>query len=361
MSRLSLLLVCLSLASPVWAGDKLIPISPAQRAALKISAAPIKADTAAATVGLPALVSIPPAQERMVAAPAAGLLTEVRVAAGDSVRAGQPLAVLRSEELIGAQRDIVQAAVQARLAAETASRDEVLFKEGIIPETRLQASRAAQAQARAMLNERRAWLRLIGLSPAAIGAAERGERLADSVTLAAPMAGVVLEQKAVNGARVAAADALFRVARIDPLWLEIQAPADLAAMVKPGQRVSVADSAAVGTVVSVGRNVNAAQTVPIRARIGNQDGRLRLNQGVTARIEGMAGMRQWHVPVQAIVRVGGQNWVFVERPGGFEPKAVKVLSQSTLYSGIDAPFSGNEMIAVEGVAALKAAWHGTGE
>jgi RND family efflux transporter MFP subunit len=360
MSRLSTLisLWLLALALPAAAGDKMFTLSPAQRAALKVSVAPLSAHAGAVTVGLPARVVIPPAQERLVTAPVAGMVTELRVAAGDPVRAGQTLAVLRGESLIGAQRELAQAAVQAQLARESVKRDEALFQEGIIPESRLQSARAQLAQGEAALRERRAWLRLMGLSESAVKAAERGERLADSVALAAPMDGVVMEVPAVVGARVETTAPLLRLARLDPLWLEIQAPAEVATLVKTGQGVSVPGTAARGSVLSVGRGVSEAQTVPIRARIGNKDGQLRLNQSVSARLEGVAGSRQWRVPVKAIVRQAGQNWVFVERPGGFEPEQVKVLSQSAQQAAIDGPFSGEEKIAVEGVAALKAAWQG---
>ncbi len=365
MPRLLPLLVAVALSWPVHAGDKLIPFTPAQRAALRIATAPIISHAGALAVGLPALVSIPPTQERVVAAPMAGLISEVRVAAGDPVRAGQALAVVRGEALIGAQRELVQAAVQARLADESARRDDALFHDGIIAESRLQAARAAQAQARAMLAERRAWLHLMGLSTAAIQAAERGERLVDSISLAAPIAGVVLEQTARVGARVEAGGVLFKVAQLDPLWLEIQAPAEVAALVKAGQKVSVPGTASSGSVISVGRGVSAAQTVPIRARISNKpgdaQGQLRLNQSVSARIEDVAGAKQWRVPVKAIARQAGKTWVFVERPGGFEPEAVRVLSQSAQSAAIDAAFAGDEKIAVEGVAALKAAWQGEGK
>lgn len=348
----------LALSLPVAAGDKMFTLSPAQRAALKVSVAPLSAHAGAVTVGLPARVVIPPAQERLVTAPVAGMVTELRVAAGDPVRLGQTLAVLRGESLIGAQRELAQAAVQAQLARESVRRDEALFQEGIIPESRLQSARAQLAQSEAALRERRAWLRLMGLSEAAVKLAERGERLADSVSLAAPMDGVVMEVPAVVGARVETTAPLLRLARLDPLWLEIQAPAEVAALVRKGQGVSVPGTAAKGSVLSVGRGVSEAQTVPIRARIGNKDGLLRLNQSVSARLEGVAGSRQWRVPVKAIVRQAGQNWVFVERPGGFEPEQVKVLSQSAQQAAIDGPFSGEEKIAVEGVAALKAAWQG---
>jgi hypothetical protein len=175
------------------------------------------------------------------------------------------------------------------------------------------------------------------------------------------MAGVVLEQAAVTGARVEAAHALFKIARLDPLWLEIQAPAEVAALVRVGQKVGIPGTDVSGSVLSVGRAVSAAQTVPIRARVDNPDGRLRLNQSVAARLEGVAGARQWRVPVKALARQAGQHWVFVERPGGFEPEAVKVLSQSAQQAAIDGPFGGEERIAVEGVAALKAAWLGGAE
>lgn len=358
MKRCVFLLLVLAL--PVWAGDKLIPISDAQRSALRIGTAPVVAHTGAMTVGLPATVAIPPAQERAVAAPVAGLLTEVRVAAGDTVRAGQVLATLRTEALVSAQRDLAQAAVQLRLARETAEREEALFREGIIPEARVQTARANLALARAQTEERRAWLRLMGLGEAGILAAERGERLSDSLAIVSPIAGVVLEQSSVAGARVESASALFRVARLDPLWLEIQAPAEVAALVKPGQGVSVPGTPVVGKVMSVGSGVGAAQTVPVRARVANPDGRLRLNQNVAVRLEGLAGLKQWRVPSRAVVRAQGQHWVFVERPGGFEPEPVQVLSQSAQSTAVDGPFSGQERVAVEGVAALKAAWQGMG-
>jgi cobalt-zinc-cadmium efflux system membrane fusion protein len=355
---------CLSLlillALPAWAGDRMISITDTQRAALRIATAPVVAHAGAMTVGLPATVVVPPAQERAVSAPVAGLLTEVRVAGGQTVRTGQILAVLRAEGLVAAQRDLAQAAVQLRLAGETALREEALFREGIIPEARVQSARANLALTRAQVEERRAGLRLMGLDAAAIRAAERGERLTDSLGIVAPMAGVVLEQTAVTGARVEPATALFRIARLDPLWLEIQAPAEVAALVRIGQGVSVPGTAAKGKVLAVGQAVSAAQTVPLRARVSNPDGRLRLNQHVSVRIEDLAGLKQWRVPARALVRAEGRHWVFVERDGGFEPEPVRVLSQSAQSAAIDGQFTGQERVAVEGVAALKAAWQGMG-
>ena len=361
MLRLSVSTFVFFLCLPAWAGDALVSITPAQRAALRIATAPVSAHAGAVTVGLPATVRVPPEQERVVTAPVSGLITTIRAAVGETVRSGQALAVVRSEQLTQGQRETTQAAVQVRLAEETARRDEALFKEGIIPESRLQTARAALAQARAALNERRAWMRLTGLSKADVQAVERGDRLVDSIALTAPISGVVVEQMALVGGRAEPATPLFRVARLTPLWLEIQAPAEVAAQVKKGQTVSVPGTQASGTVVSVGRSVDAAQTVNIRARVSNPGEQLRLNQSVMARLEDVAGAKQWRVPVRAIARHQGQSWVFVEKSGGFEPVPVKVLSQTAQAAAVDAAFTGGEHIAVEGVAALKASWQGSGE
>jgi RND family efflux transporter MFP subunit len=365
MTMVALRIVALALLLPsgltLAAGEKLISISPAQRAALSIATVPLAGQSGQALVGFPAQVVVPPEQERVVAAPVAGLVSEVRVAVGDTVRAGQVLAVLRSEDLISAQRDITQAAVQARLAEESAKRDEALFTEGIVPASRMQASRAAREQARAALAERRAWLRLMGLSAGAIQAAERGERLADSVALVAPIAGVVTEQEAMVGARVSAAGSLFKVVRLDPLWLNIQVPAETAAKVKPGGKVEVASVGASGTVLSVGRAVSAAQTVLVRARVGNAAGRLRLNQDVMAGLLIGTEGNQWRVPVAALARQDGRDWIFVQRKGGFEPVPVTIQSTAAQTATVEGDLQGNEQIAVTGVVALKAAWQGGGE
>lgn len=361
MIRLLLLFTAFLSSLPTWAGEKLIPMSASQRKALGVVTGTLSNQPGAVASQLPARVVVPPAQERMVAAPVAGVIAEVRVAVGDAVRAGQPLAVLRGEGLVAAQRDLTQAAVQARLAEETAQRDEALFKEGIIAESRLQGARATLAQTRAALAERRAWLRLMGLSGAVIQAAESGNRYVDSVALAAPAAGSVVEQQAVVGARVEAGISLFKVVRLDPLWLDIQVPAEAAAAVKPGQKVELPEHGVSGAVTLVGRSVSAAQTVSLRARVNNPDGRLRLNQNVSVRLAGNLGGRQWQLASAAVASQAGRNWVFVERAGGFEPVPVSVVARAAQAVTLTGPFAGNERIAVQGVAALKSAWQGGGE
>ncbi|MBW7930504.1 MAG: efflux RND transporter periplasmic adaptor subunit [Gammaproteobacteria bacterium] len=360
MHRLfAILTLFLAVAAHARDGE-LVEITASQRAALGIVTAPLSATAGAAAIGLPATVRVPPDRERVIAAPAAGMVSRVLVALGDTVKAGQPLLELRGGELAAAQRDAAEAAAQARLAEASASRDEALFEEGIVAQSRLEATRAALGQARAHLAETRASLRLMGFPAVEIGSIEKGETLGDSVRLVAPIAGSVLEVPAMVGERVEVATPLARIAALDTLWLEIQAPVDVAARLAPGQKVLVSGTGATGRVLVIGSSVSSAQTVVVRAGIDNPGGELRLNQQLTASVEGQAAAHQWQVPTRAIVSQDGGNWVFVERPEGFAPVAVQVLSRSTRAAVVVADFTGSERLVVEGVAAVKASWQGMG-
>lgn len=360
MHRLFAFLFCLLAASVSAQDEGPVEISASQRAALGIVTVPLASTSGATAIGLPALVRVPPNQERVVAAPASGMISRVMVALGDTVKAGDVLVGMRSGELAEAQRDAAEAAAQARLAEASASRDEALFAEGIVAESRLQATRAEVGQARAHLAERRASLRLMGFSGAEIASIEKGELLGDSLSLRAPIDGAVLDVMAAVGARVDEATALVHIANLDTLWLELQAPVDLAAQLSTGQQVTVTGADAQGKVLVIGSSVSSAQTVTVRAQVNNPDGMLRLGQQVTAGIEMSRTENQWQIPARAIVSQDGKSWVFVEHPDGFLPVEVQLLSRSTRSAAVLAPFTGSEKLVVEGLAVVKASWQGMG-
>lgn len=339
-----------------------IKLTPLQIKSLGVETSPLTRHAGSLSTGMPASVVIPDGQTRIVAAPVAGLVLETRAAEGEPVRRGQVLARLSSPELIELQGGLAQAASALELARDSARRDEGLLREGIIPEARARAGAAALAQAKAALNARRAALRAQGLNDAAIARAERGESFASEIALAAPINGVVIARQATPGSRVEAATALYTIASLNPLWIEIDAPADVAARVKPGMKVELPGRQLRGAVLRVLPAAGAAQTVRIRARLDHvntgPDATLRAGQSVSARIEGLGGGQEWRVPVKAVARDAGKSYVFVRRPDGFEARSVTVLSQSANMVSLAGAFKDGELVAVGGIAALKSAWLG---
>ncbi len=298
---------------------------------------------------LAARVLVPNAQMRVIAAPADGLIDMLAVAPGATVKRGQVLARLLSPQALEMQRDALQAASQASLLAQAARRDEQLFGEGLIAESRLQASRAAAAQAATQLGERRRGLALSGAE---------NNNLGGKLALTAGIDGVVLEQGVQLGQRVETATLIYRIAQLSPLWLEIQVPLGQAATLRPGSPVRVAGSEVVGQLIAIGSAVDpASQTVLLRAEVTKGAETLRPGQFIEVEIATPAGPQQ-RLPASALVREQGRTLAFVQTAGDeqvtrFEARPVRVVSQggdSVVVDGIKA----GERVAVKGTSGLKA-------
>ncbi len=354
----ALLLCGFFVAAPLYAGDD-IKLSATQAKAMGVVTAPLASTVTAAGKGLPARVAIPNHQLHIVAAPLAGLVESLPVAPGQAVKKGQVLARLQSPGLVEIQRDFLQAATQAQLARDSLSRDEQLFREGIIAESRYLAARSRQVEAVAALSERRQALALAGLSSAALQRLERSHAMSGAIEIAAPVNGVALELMAVPGQRVEAATPLVKLAQLVPLWLEIQAPLAQAAGLKAGTAVSVPAYRASGKVVQIGRGVDeGSQTVTVRAEIRQGVENLRPGQFVEAVLALDADGKHWHVPNSALVRLRDQAYVFVQTAMGFVARPVKLGGETAETSVVSAEFKGDEHIAVRGTASLKAMWQG---
>lgn len=359
--RLFLLFPFLLMAAAALAAEfPTLPIAAGQAKALGIETQGLAAAGAELASGLPAQVLVPNEQLRVVAAPLAGLLVQLEAAPGQTVRKGQALARLASPSLLAAERDYLQAAQQAQLAAQAAKRDEQLFDEGIIAESRQQASRSNYRQAAVALAARREELRLAGVSAAGLAALRKNRSLPSELTIVAPIDGIVLEQSAQPGQRVEAAAPLFKIGKLSPLWLEIQTPAALAAHLREGLPVRVASVGAGGRIINVGRQVGAGnQTVSVRARLDSGIATLSPGQMVEASIDIPADDKGFRVAQSAIVRVDGKAFVFVAQGDGFQPLPVTVGGQAGEQVLLQSPaLKPDTRIAVKGLAALKGAWLG---
>lgn len=349
----ALALACLGVAH---AADDLA-LSAAQVKSLGIEVRVVDAGQGGSQGGLPARVTVPNEQLRVVAAPVAGMVERLDVAPGGSVKRGQVVARLASPQALELQRDALQAASQAQLAEQNRKRDEQLFAEGLIAESRLQASRATAAQAAAQASERRQGLALAGVAPGQVGG---------PLALVAPIDGVVLEQGASVGQRVEASALIYRIARLSPLWLEIQAPVGLVGGLREGASVQVVGSEARGRVIAVGRAVDeGSQTVLLRASVDAGAQSLRPGQTVSVALALPSAGTGLRLPTAAVARQGGEAVVFVQtatdaQGARFQPRAVKVGATQGDSVVVDGVQSG-ERVAVKGVSGLKALWTGVGK
>lgn len=333
-----------------------IPLSEAQGQKLGIITAPLPSATSGELAGLAAQVVIPSNQLFTISTPLSALVEQSLVGVGDAVKKGQPLATLQSPALAEAQRNFLQAHTQMQLAKENLQRDEALWKDGIISESRLRISQSQSREASAALSERRQSLKLSGMSDDAIRSLQTDGNLSSVLSVTSPIAGVVLEKSINAGQRLDAATPLFKVARLDPLALEIQVPLAYAQNIKVGGAVILPGFNAKGRISAVGRSLSGSnQTILVRALITEGASNLRPGQFVEVTLSmPSATNAQWNIPNSALARLGKETVIFVKTAQGFRTQAVSVINEGAQYSVVSTPLKGNEQIAVQGVSSLKA-------
>lgn len=340
------LALALSCALPAGAAD-LLALTPAQKKNLGIETVAVTTATASPALTHPARVTLPPASVQVVATAGEALVTRLHAQVGDRVRRGAPLVTVSMPALTEAQNLLTQAQLKARLAAGNEARDQKLFAEGLIAEARLRATQSAAQSARADLTAAQAARALLGAGKAA----------GSALTLTAPISGVITESAAEPGQRVDAGTALFKVADLSKLALEIPLSTTQSRQVAVGQSVSVADSAATGRITALLPQLTAAQSVLARASLIDPQNLLRPGQSVQVGIAGTQAPQSLTVPASALVWKGEVAYVFVDTAKGFLPTAVRVLRRNATQAEVNGLASGSR-VAVRGVAALKAQWSG---
>ncbi len=339
-------LFALFAVAPAFAAE-VLPLTAAQKKNLGIVTVAATAQAASLAISYPARVSLPPASVRIVAAAGDALVTQLHVHAGESVRRGAPLVTLSMPGLADAQSALTQARLRSQLAAGNAARDEKLFGEGLIAESRLRATQSEAQSARASLAAAQAALSMLGA----------GRISGSAITLTAPIAGVVSESVVEPGQRVDAGMALVKLADLSKLALEIPLSPAQAPQVTVGQSVEVAGSTARGRITALLPQLNAAQSVLARASLADPQKLLRPGQSVQVAITGAQAADSLIVPATALVWKVNLPYLFVETAQGFTPVQVQLIRRNASQAEVGGLAAGSR-VAVKGVAALKAQWLG---
>ncbi|BGE86889.1 hypothetical protein Ms3S1_33250 [Methylosinus sp. 3S-1] len=338
------------------AEDVSIPLTEQAIEAAGIETKPIEKSSGSDELVVPGTVTVPPQQLHMVAAPAAGLVETLLVSPDEEVKEGDAIATLKSSELIESQRAFLQAAADAALAGEKLRRDEQLYKERIIAERRLLVTRAEATQARALLDARAQQLALDGMSEQAIETLRKERRLGAALTVRAPVAGVILARHATVGDRIQASSPLVTIARLDPIWVNLQIPIGRSVGLDRADRVVMPSLGVEGKLIRIGRTVDpATQSVTAVAEFSPGKSAVRPGQAVQAilRLRG-AGGTQWRVPADAVVHLREHDWIFVRADDGFRAVSVKLVAETPQFASVQAPLAATDRVATRGMLTLLA-------
>ena len=290
-----------------------------------------------------------------------GFIERLYVAStGESVRRGQKLLDLYSPMLVAAQEELLTA---RRLV------------DAVDP-----AATEARRNAEATLAAARRRLVYWDVSAEQIERLERTGEVTKTLSLAAPVSGVVLEKNALEGQQVTPGMLLYRVADLTSVWAEGEVFERDLRYLQNGTVVHIEVEAypgehLMGRVAFVYPTVDQrTRTTRVRVIIPNPGLHLKPGMFATVFFDAEVGRDVLTVPAEAVLATGERNLVFVRAAGGqLEPRPVVVGDRAAgrivildgLTQGEQVVAAANFLVDAEsrlrvGAAAMPGHQHGAG-
>ncbi|TMJ47076.1 MAG: efflux RND transporter periplasmic adaptor subunit, partial [Alphaproteobacteria bacterium] len=231
---------------------------------------------------------------------------------GQTVRRGEALLEVYSPDLVLAQREYLV----AREAAVDMAQSDAMTRDN------------AKAIAAAALTRLKNW----DISADQLARLQRTGTATRTLTLSAPIGGIVMEKTALEGLHFGAGDTLYRIVDLSTVWLLADVFEQDLAQIRLGQSAKITVQAYPGRVFDgrvafVYPTVNAqTRTAKVRIEVPNPDLLLKTDMYATVEIAApVEGTTVLTVPDSAVLDTGTRQTVLVDRGDGrFEPRAVKL-------------------------------------
>lgn len=247
---------------------------------------------------------------------AAGVLTDIRVDVGESVEAGQLLAVVNSATVAEAKSAYLSALAELDVKAAAHEREQRLAEENIAARRDLQEAEGSHRLAVLAVSQTRQRLFNLGFTEQDVQSIEDTQSASSDLLIRAPFAGTVIERSAALGEAVDS-EAIFSIADLSTMWIELAIPEDQVIHLAKGGMVSAHVRARPaqpleGEIIWISPQIDE-QTRMVRGRalVPNDDGTLR--HGMFAEVTAVVGdpTESLQVPADAVHQLDGATFLFV--------------------------------------------------
>lgn len=291
-----------------------------------------------------------------VSSPIAGRVTRLLKQAGDTVKAGDPLAEIDSPDFLSARADARRAEADVAQKRAAFDRTRTLVEGEVAPRKELEAAQSDLQQSEAELTRARERLSILNLGRPSAG---------DRFVLRAPISGIVTERRANPGSEVRPdlPDPLFVISDPTHLWVIADVPERLIPLIERGQSVAV-DADAIpaerygerftGLIDHVGDVLDPdTRRVPVRAAVENPKRMLKPEMFVRATPLIPHGRELVRVPNTALATEGLFTFVFVEKePGVLEQRPVTLAVRGREQSFVEQGLQPGERVVTSGAMML---------
>lgn len=371
------------------AAGPVVPMTAAERENIGLKTVAVVIQPLEDVRRFPGVIKPHPDRVAQVTSRTAGKIVDIHSKLGDRVGKGQDLIEVQSVEvekleidLIQAEGkyrgeraklelDLAQAENKLRLARAEAERNRALVDKGIgarkdliAAENQLQAVqneiggfvRQLELLDQVSKNEAEGFIRqlaLLGLPRDAIDRVRR-ERSVTLLHIPSPLTGVIVERPVSLGQIVDTSTALFKIQDDSIVIAEGEVFEDVLPLIRVGQRVRLAVAAFPkrvfeGTLTFIHPVIDPAKrTAHVWAQVPNPERELKQDMFAQINVIVAGGRPVITIPAEAVIAAEGEEFVFVEREGGFARVAVATGARNDRFVEVKRGLKAGERVVIDG-------------
>ena len=267
---------------------------------------------------------------------ATGRVVAVHARLGDTVKKGQALLSIRSDDVAGGFSDYRKALADETLARTQLERSKELYDHGAVSMNDLQVAQDTEDKAKVDVETFAEHLRLLGNDP---------DQPNGVVEVSAPIAGVITDQQVTNAAGVQALGSNpFTISDLSYVWVICDVYENDLPNVSVGEMAEIRLNAypeklITGRIGNIGAILDPSiRTAKVRIEVPNP-GMIRLGMFATATFHSKKKETYTEVPASAILHIHDRDWVYMPAQG---PKfrRVEVVSGDSLPNNMQEIKSG---------------------
>lgn len=339
--------------------EGVVAMSAAQIEKARIDTAPAMNGNLAKEVIVTGRVALNGDRQARIVPKLPGTVSKIMKNVGQTVTAGEVLAVIESRDIADAKAEYLGAWRAEELAKSVYEREQRLWKQKVTAEQEYITAKNTHQSAAIKLDLAQQKLRSIGFGDKDIEGLKKAKADGElrEYIVRSPLSGVVTNRNVSPGQLLGTDREIFTVADLSTVWVEIAlAPADLP-FAHINQEVGVTGGAlrATGKVVVlspvIDPDTRAAKAV---VELDNKDGRWKLGDFVSAELLTGKIEAALVLPREAIQTIKGNRVVFVAHDKGFQMKPIAVGREDSRNVEVISGVEFGESVAISNTFVLKA-------
>jgi len=241
-----------------------------------------------------------------------GRVVDVHVRLGDTVKKGQLIMQVQSNDVSTAFDAYLKAVNDEHLASSAQARAQRLYDHGAISQSQLEQADDAEQDARADRNAAADQLKTLGVDK---------DHPSSTVNVYAPISGVIIQQNVTNaaaaGATLAGSPNAFMIADLSTIWVVCDVFENDIAGLHIGQTAEIhptayPDKVFNGKISDIGAVLDPnIRTAKVRIEIANPNNLLRVGMFVNTSFHGTSLAAHAAVPATAVLHLHDRDWVYV--------------------------------------------------